>query len=232
MERLKKMTEEDRETALLNLEYLKKRRGVEVFGDDVDLRELIIPCNTLGSTVRRRNGKDYFFDQDYVLRSRPSVRSGKFYLDWEISTQVNGNVWAKAMATCEEGITADEFLERYLTTKIEKSEGYDFLERLCTRIEKPSFERIPGNKDRNTFDRIRVEVCINSCMFGTKKELLASLKDNMLDIDVLVLQRIEESKAFQRFGVPINVLALTSRNFASNYTLEYIFELKGSCNQN
>ena len=171
---------------------------------------------------------EYYFDEEYILRARKSTERGSWQLPREIAAKVNCGVWAKAMAACKEGTTADEFVLQYLTTQVKGPENpsWSFIERLCTRIEKPAFERHPDNNNPRTFDHIRVEVCINSSMYASVKELIAGLKEHRKEIDELVLREIEECFDFHRYGVPVSDLRLVSLYFAADYTLEYIFEPK------
>lgn len=225
------MSERDKVRALQNLSFIKSRQlemGEDVFGEDDNLRDLIIPPASLGATVRRRSGIEYFFDNDYILRTRPCSTRGAWQLDKKIFPLVHCGIWSKAIAICKEGTTADEFLEKYLTTKLSdpSAPNWSFIERLCTKVEKPTIERRLDNDDIKTFDHIRVEVCINSSMYASMQELLTGLRNHRKEIDALVLRQIEECYEFKKFGLSVNTLTVTSLKLAQDFTLEYIFEPK------
>ena len=90
-----------------------------------------------------------------------------------------------------------------------------------TSITKPSFERRPENKNRNTFDFIRVYV--NFCNAEDYKKYI---KKNLKSICRIVLRKIDESKAFKKYGIPINFLKLTSAIICVDKSIELVFELK------
>ena len=203
------------------------------FVEDINLRDFLLPKSILGATLRRRECKEYYFDENYILQVREETTSQRYYGLyseglWALGRKVNCNIWAKAMSATTEGMSADEFIDIYLSSSLGLGEGWSFVERLCTKIEKPSIERTPENTNKNSFDRIRVVVCLNATMHSSVKDLLRCIRENRDQIDELVLRRIEESKAFQKFEVPINILKLSSLQFAGDYTLEYIFEVKDS----
>jgi len=121
-------------------------------------------------------------------------------------------------------------LNDYITqSKEEKKRKYreghplDSFERFITRIERPSFERATGNKKRGTFDFIRVHVGIITVWHENRKEYI---QKHQQEIGERVLKKIAENKTFERMGVPINFLQLSSVTFTQDSMLEFVFELK------
>ena len=103
--------------------------------------------------------------------------------------------------------------------------NYSYLERLVTRIEPPDYEREPGNSNENAFDRVRVHVNLSYTLYEARSDLVQAVKEHRQEIDKLVIDQIAGDRRFQRFGVPVNVLTLSSLTLFHN-SLEYIFELK------
>lgn len=60
----------------------------------------------------------------------------------------------------------------------------------------------------------------------SRQELLAEIKAHKSEIDRLVLEKIVQSRRFQRYGVPINCFQLTNCILRADSQLEYLFELK------
>lgn len=113
-----------------------------------------------------------------------------------------------------------EFIEKTETNRIPLPTGID---RFITRIEGPSIQREVGNKDTNTFDFIYVDVCIIQSWDSDKKEYI---KSNLHEIQKRVVEKIEKSNRFKRYGVPINFLKVTSITLTRDDVLHFIFELK------
>ena len=86
-----------------------------------------------------------------------------------------------------------------------RQEGlYTKLELLVQKVSSPEFERSTDNPKQNTVDRIRVEVSLPKYRLS-RQELLAEIKAHKSEIDNLVLEKIVQSKRFQKYGVPINL---------------------------
>lgn len=69
-------------------------------------------------------------------------------------------------------------------------------------VKSPKFERYAENDNKNTFDIVRVEVVLTSSI---KKEEIQNNKDNIIRE---AIKKIESSKKFLKFGVPVNILKL------------------------
>ena len=100
---------------------------------------------------------------------------------------------------------------------------------LVLSVKTPKFERVPENKNTKTFDRIRCNISLRSFK-NDEKISLDKLTDYVkTDIDNIfadAVTAIEESKRWQNFDVPINILACTYARVCRDYTLEMIFEVK------
>ena len=104
---------------------------------------------------------------------------------------------------------------------------YSFLDRLVQKIERPSYERTPDNRNRDTFDHIRVTVNLASAnLFRDWNSFRDTVKRFLPEINKEVMARIRDDRSFQKFGVPVNVLWATSINLGRDHTLEYVFEIK------
>ena len=128
------------------------------------------------------------------------------------------------------GMTFEECMRRYLEMERvgpkKKPEGlYTKLELLVQKVSSPEFERSTDNPKQNTVDRIRVEVSLPKYRLS-RQELLAEIKAHKSEIDNLVLEKIVQSKRFQKYGVPINCFRLTNCILRADSQLEYLFELK------
>lgn len=73
---------------------------------------------------------------------------------------------------------------------------------LILSVKSPKFERYAGNDNKDTFDIIRVEVVLVSSI---KKDEIQNNKDNIIRE---AIKKIESSKKFLKFGVPVNILKL------------------------
>lgn len=97
-------------------------------------------------------------------------------------------------------------------------------ELMIGHIERPSFERAPENKKRNTFDFIRIRMCMLS------KELIPDLmgkvKRYQKELARIALDAIVKTKAWERYGLPENVLKITKMTVTSQREVECVFELK------
>lgn len=137
---------------------------------------------------------------------------------------VSQRIVSRAITTLEEGDTISKFFE-YLETLEPKprQELPTGLDRFITRICPIRIQREYGNKNTKTFDFIYVDVCIISEWETDRKQYI---KENMPEIKKRVVTKIEESKQFKRYGIPINFLKLTSITLTRDDVLHFIFELK------
>lgn len=180
--------------------------------------------------VRVIGNKAFFFDANEIYykvefmttRDRTSIYP---YSSFNAASGVNSRVWIKAATKFKEGASLRECLVVFLNeTIVRRNVIYTEMERIVQRIERPVYEREPGNQNKNTFDRIRCSVCL--CSYLTWDELKRYIRKWKQDIVWMVEQRIENDNRFQRFGVPINFLHLSALTLTRDFTLEFVFELK------
>lgn len=70
-------------------------------------------------------------------------------------------------------------------------------------VDRPRFRRDVDNKNRNTFDFIDIDMVIRSSDASKEK-----VKANKEEIFKKALSKLESSKSFQKYGVPINFLKM------------------------
>lgn len=137
---------------------------------------------------------------------------------------ISRSIVSRAITSLKEGDTISKFFE-YLET-LEPNPRKELptgLDRFITRICPISIQREYGNKNTKTFDFIYVDVCIISEWETDRKQYI---KENMPKIKERVAAKIEGSKNFQRYGIPINFLKITSITLTRDDVLHFIFELK------
>ena len=91
----------------------------------------------------------------------------------------------------------------------------------------PVYERVPGNHNEATFDRIRITVGLPRYQFDSWEALQKEVKKYRREIIQRVVEKLEGSTQFKGYGVPINFLKLSNITLLHNFALEFIFELKG-----
>lgn len=174
-----------------------------------------------GVVLRQTKKHIFWFDSSWTLQV--SEHEG----DFPSVTFVPGlKLWAYATYHFKPGSSFSECFQMFLQTKRRKSgvDVYSDLERLVQKISF-SFERIPENRKPNTFDRIRVEASIGQFL-GDFNTTFLEIKKRKAEILEMVIDRLQDSKRFQKYDVPINFLRLSSLVFSRSFLLEFIFELK------
>ena len=101
------------------------------------------------------------------------------------------------------------------------------VERLVQYISPPVYERFPENKDESTFDCIRLTVGLPTYQYDSWEALQNEVKKYMPEIYQLVIRKLKEDRQFKRYGVPINFLKLSNVTMLHDFSIEFIFELKG-----
>ena len=95
---------------------------------------------------------------------------------------------------------------------------------ILTKINTPTFERNPENKNAKTFDRIRIYMGIKSkATAPNRKQTIQSYKQDIIRIALL---KIEQTKRFQNYGVPVQYIHPTRMTLTNCDELEILFELK------
>lgn len=92
-----------------------------------------------------------------------------------------------------------------------------------TKIENPQIERETDNKDTHTFDFVRVTMTTVKMTNEQRKAFIRKYKKSIIR---LILNRIKNYKHYQRFGIPINFLRLTSCTLTYDHSIVFLFELK------
>ena len=143
-------------------------------------------------------------------------------------TCFNIKVWNKASSQFEVGMTLDKCIGIFLQTELAHNVPRELspIDRLIQGIAPPIYERIPGNNDGATFDRIRITVGVPRYQFDSWEDLQKEVKKYQQEICWRVVQRLEQDRQFKRFGVPINFLKLSNAMLLRDYSIELIFEPK------
>ncbi|MBR6252696.1 MAG: hypothetical protein IKR04_02520 [Clostridia bacterium] len=195
--------------------------------------------NIKGKTV-------YYFDENGIVRTFPYDEAkehveikgllggldGHIYIDfWKVHfnifERVKFNVLKMVLEKIKEGDTIDD-MEHYINTLYPKPPGerkQDELDRFICRFYKPEFLRLPENTKKNTFDFIVVEVSVLS------QEALPDrddfLKQNIKEILTRLVEKIENSATFKKYGIPSKCLKATEVTLHKKISiLKVVFELK------
>lgn len=207
-----------------------------------------ISNNVKNKVLRKRGNKLYFFDENGIYRCIPSeeakakIAKAEIKLDnlymigddeieyryWElnenIGIQMSYNLLKKAICKLKEGDTIEVFSDYLSTVTLDKHNKPQGVERFITKIEKPIFAREPENTNKSTFDFIYVDVNI---VTHWKQDRMQYIKNNEEQIKKMVINKIENSKDFQKFGIPTNLLKLSRCDLSNRYNfIQFVFELK------
>ena len=203
------------------------------------VREFLLEHGVINKPIRQCRGITYYFTEDEVYTQDaestlfPYEKRLRFNL-FEVSNETcfNSAVWTKAATHFMPGMSLRECIGVFLETKIELRPPRELspLEQLVQEIYPPVFEREPENENPATFDRIRVSVGLPRYHFPSWEVLRSEVKIHRHEIYRLVLDKLENDRRFKRYGVPINFLKLSDVTLLRNYSLEFIFELKGTHN--
>lgn len=91
------------------------------------------------------------------------------------------------------------------------------------KIGNPQIERETDNNDTHTFDFARVNMTTVKMTNEQKRAFIRKYKKSIIR---LVLNRIKNYKHYQRFGIPVNFLRLTSCTLTYDHSIIFLFELK------
>ena len=118
---------------------------------------------------------------------------------------------------------------RFISEKI-FGEVNDEYEQLVQRIRIKSFDRIPENSNKNSFDYIQIEVLLSGTIPHETKKFLC--RKYLRAIGRHVLMVLEESRRFQRFSVPVNILKAEKATLGLDSTLYITLGIKdGKCDK-
>ncbi len=213
-------------------EYLRSITDVELVSM---VRDFLIDYGVICKPISQRKGNTYYFNENevYSLDKKstqfPYTKQRRFHLfDIKGETCFNMRVWRKAVSKFQIGMTLNEYIGVFLRTDLVHyvPKKLSPVDRLVQSIATPVFERVPGNTDESTFDRIRVTVGLPRYHFASWEALQKEVKEYQPEIYRRILQRLEQDRQFKRYGMPINFLKLSNAILLRDFSLEYIFELK------
>lgn len=207
------------------------------FTNKVDIADMLVRKAwelLIGVPIRQYNGKEYYFNNEGILCVRESSsqngRTGAHPNRTVVVGPFNGAVWRSAAVNWEEGTDIASCIDSYLSTRTRSGRNtlYSFIDRLCTRIEKPLFDRTMELLPITGFDQIQVVVCLCFYMFPTQKELWDCVLEHRKSINNLVFEKIEEFPQYQRSGYTRNDFYISDVCFNPDRTLELTFRVKES----
>lgn len=191
------------------------------------------------NVLRKAGGYAYYFDEEGVYRKVPVVEVAKlnllnvhmlgkgdfWYEEYFIRSLIcqNANLAIKIVCKLEEGDTFDDLVFYIQNTKLRSHEKLGGLDRFITKIEIPRFERVPENSNKNTFDFIYIDINIVTTW---EEDRIQYIKNNMKKIYKKVIEKLENCKAFNKYGVPTNFLKISRITLKSNSVLQFVLELK------
>lgn len=198
-------------------------------------REFLIEHGVINRPICQHSGKTYYFNEDeiYCLDKKSELFPYEGQTKYNIfkvmdETCFNLNVWSKAVSRFEVGTTLEECIGIFLQT--ERSHNVlrkpSPIERLVQYISSPTYERVPGNSNEATFDRIRITVGLPRYRFESWETLQGEVKKYQREIYQRVIQQLEKDRQFKKYGVPINFLKLSNAMLLRDFSMEFIFELK------
>lgn len=146
---------------------------------------------------------------------------GGFVSHLPMSTGNGEKLFAKAVNQLKVGDTFQHFLEICKETRYE-IHHYDRLDRFIAKIKRPTVERETDNLNRNAFDFVRIQVCLNDLDGNIRKDI----KTHKHIIFEKALNKIRQDPRYKKYGVPVEYLKLTKATLTKDNTLELLFELK------
>lgn len=212
-------------------EYLQSIPDMELISMT---REFLIEHGVVNKPIRQKSKNTYYFDENEVYsldegcRLFPYEGRLKFHM-FEVNDECfNMNVWIKAATQFEVGMTLKECVGIFLKTELTHNVPQELspLDQLIQYIAPPVYERVPGNDNKKTFDRIRVTVGLPRYQFNSWGALQGEVKKYQHEIYQRVVQKLETDYQFKRYGVPLNFLKLSDAILLRDFSLEFIFELK------
>lgn len=170
--------------------------------------------------AKKRNLKGiHFVSED---RCFLDVRYSMYFPEIEYCTE-NLVLWKKAVTKLKEGDTIEDFKNYLSSTRIESHEKPSGVDRFIGKIDKPIFVREPENENKNTFDYIYIDILIIQNWETDKMEYI---KENMYEIRRRVVEKLQNDRSFEKYGVPINFLKISRITLKRDSILQFVFELK------
>ena len=199
-------------------------------------RDCLIEHGVINKPICQRAGDTYYFNENeiYSLDKKsqlfPYEKRIKFDLfNAENETCINMIVWRKSVSQFEVGMTLKECIRIFLKTQLVHGvpQAQSPVDRLVQNITSPIYERVPENENEDTFDRIRMTVCLPRYQFNSWEELQDEVKKYQHEIYQQAIRKLENNRVFKRYGIPINFLILSNVTLLRDFSMELIFELKG-----
>lgn len=200
------------------------------------MNDKIIKNDINNKIIRKYRNKLFFFNKNGIYTSIPEEDAQYLFLDnypikgfpvdlRNVFQSYNVDIckMRSAISHLEEGQTVEELEFLYTNTHFVQHTSLDEINRFMQRIESPLFLRNPENFNKKTFDMIKVRVCIAKYWSDNRIDYI---RQNWDIICENVIDKISNSKKFQKYNVPINFLQLTECIFCSDSTLQFVFELK------
>lgn len=224
-----------------NVEYylLPKMEEYLLNISDVELvsltRDFLIEYGVIYSPISQRAGNTYYFNEKeiYSLDKKselfPYEKQPKFNIfNAQYETCFNTQVWRKAISQFEVGMTLTECISIFLQTELVHRASQEVfpVDRLVQSITSPIYERVPGNTNKATFDRIRIAVGVPRYQFDSWDDLRNEINRYQPEIYQRVVEKLEKNRQFKKYGVPISFLKLSDVTLRRDCSIEFIFELK------
>lgn len=200
-------------------------------------RDFLIGHGVINMPISHRGGKTYYFSKNEVYSFDKNselfpYESRVKFRAFEVIGEIcfNMNVWRKAVSQFKVGMTLKECVSIFLNTKLVHGVRREQtpIDKLVQHIAPPIYERIPGNTNDATFDYIRMTVGLPRYQFSSWEALQNEVKKHQQDIYQRVVQRLEKDGQFKKYGIPMSFLKLSDVTLLRDFSMEFIFELKGA----
>ncbi len=200
------------------------------------VKDFLIKQGVIHTPICQHGGKTYYFNKDEVYsldkkselfpnEGRPKFGIFRIYDE----TCFNMNVWSKAASQFEVGMTLKECIKIFLQTELVHNVPQEPspIDRLVQYITPPIFERVPENSNKSTFDYIHITVGLPTYQYDSWETLRNEVKKYRKEIYKRVVQKLAKNRQFKTYGVPINFLNLSDVMLLRDFSIKFIFELKG-----
>ncbi len=173
--------------------------------------------------INKRDNGTFWCDLPYYsLFGHYSMDKEKFHID--------SNLARKVLSKLKEGDHISKVVDIASVTEIRYISGEEKgkeinrsdVENFVMSIEKPNIYRDIENENKNTFDF--VEVIINISVYHPNKIKFA--REHKKEIAQMALNKIENDRKFQKYGVPVSILTLKNATLSKNNFIRYLFEVK------
>lgn len=193
-------------------------------------RDFLIEHGVINTPICQHTRKTYYFGEDeiYTLDTRPERFPYEGRLKFNIfkikgETCFNMTVWNKAASRFKAGMTLEECVNIFLQTElVHTPRELSPIDRLVQSIAPPMYERVPGNDNEATFDRIRITVGVPRYLFDSWEALRNEVKRYQPEIYLRVIEEIEQNRQFKKYGVPIGFLKLSNVSLLHDFSIEFI----------